>query len=712
MVSATSEGRKTIQKTDPVTKVGKWREASAGWQRQQRFLSADIGELPKVVNRRRRNKCAKSLKLFLETYFPQTTGLKPFSQDHVDAIGWIESCILHGGQFAQAVYRGFGKSTITENATLWAVLYGYRKLVYLLGANEESAESMLDSIKRELESNDLLMEDFPEICHGIRALEGKAQRCATQTYKGERTLIGWNADEVVLPTIGKSKASGCKIVTSGITAAGRGKRFKRPDGTQQRPDLILLDDPQTDESAASPTQVAKRLSILTKSIKQMSGHFTSIAILVNGTVIEPDDLMDQLTNVKKNPSWQSRKVKMVKSFSDHHEDLWLESYAAIRNTYDPETPGDQQRAHRAATAFYEAHRSDMDAGCQVSWEHCYREGVEVSAIQHAYNILIDDGDYVFNSECQNDPTPPSGDLVLLRPLQVAGKISGYDRGEVPPDCTTVTAFIDVQGKMLWWTVVAWDEAFRGYVLDYGAWPDQRRRYYTLADARVTLRTVLPGVDEEGCIYNGLVGLSEKILGKEWMRRDGAPARVNRCFVDAGWGQTSNTIKSFCRQSVYAPILYPSHGKGIKASQSPIADWQGRHWKKGHNWVISRPPGREIPSVTYDTNYWKKRVFDGLSMHAGSRGAIVLFKADTDIHSMIGQQLTSEVPVKTEANMRTVYEWNEIPGRDNHLWDCLVGSMVAASVNGLTRDIDVHKAAKRQRYSLADLQARKRGLVNR
>jgi len=47
----------------------------------------------------------------------------------------------------------------------------------------------------------------------------------------------------------------------------------------------------------------------------------------------------------------------------------------------------------------------------------------------------------------------------------------------------VTMFIDVQGKLLFWLVAAFEEDFTGYLLDYGAYPDQRRAYFTLRDAR-------------------------------------------------------------------------------------------------------------------------------------------------------------------------------------------------------------------------------------
>ena len=43
---------------------------------------------------------------------------------------------------------------------------------------------MLDSIKMELDGNDLLLEDFPEVVYPIQCLDGIANRCNGQLYQG------------------------------------------------------------------------------------------------------------------------------------------------------------------------------------------------------------------------------------------------------------------------------------------------------------------------------------------------------------------------------------------------------------------------------------------------------------------------------------------------------------------------------------------------
>jgi hypothetical protein len=85
------------------------------------------------------------------------------------------------------------------------VLYGHRDFVCLIGSDEGHAMDMLESIKMELDGNDLLLEDFPEVVFPIQCLDGIANRCNGQLYQGERTHIGWTAREIVLPTMPGSR---------------------------------------------------------------------------------------------------------------------------------------------------------------------------------------------------------------------------------------------------------------------------------------------------------------------------------------------------------------------------------------------------------------------------------------------------------------------------------------------------------------------------
>ena len=97
--------------------------------------------------------------------------------------------------------------------------------------------------KIELETNELLADDFPEVCFPIAALAGIANRCAGQLYQGQRTRITWTANEIILPTIKDSKSSGIVVRVAGVTGRIRGMKYKRSDGKSVRPSLVIIDDP-------------------------------------------------------------------------------------------------------------------------------------------------------------------------------------------------------------------------------------------------------------------------------------------------------------------------------------------------------------------------------------------------------------------------------------------------------------------------------------
>ncbi|MFQ5734586.1 MAG: hypothetical protein ACE5KM_21840 [Planctomycetaceae bacterium] len=234
------------------------RERSRDRNAEMSQSGRDIGDLPAVADADRKKQAATDFRFFCESYFPLTYHLA-FSPDHLKVIGKIEQAVLQGGLFAMAMPRGSGKTTICECACIWAVLNGHREFVCLIGSDEGHAMDMLDSIKMELDGSDLLLEDYPEVCYSIQCLEGIANRCNGQLHNGERTHIGWTAREIILPTIPDSEAGGAIIKVAGITGRIRGMKYKRADGKTVRPSLVVLDDPQTDESARSLSQCANRV---------------------------------------------------------------------------------------------------------------------------------------------------------------------------------------------------------------------------------------------------------------------------------------------------------------------------------------------------------------------------------------------------------------------------------------------------------------------
>ena len=651
------------------------RNAERDRQAEQSLAGRDIGQLPEVVNPDRKAACERNFQLFCESYFPETYALA-WSPDHLKVIEKIETAVLRGGLFALALPRGSGKTTITESAALWAMLYGHREFITLIGATESAALELLDSLKTELEVNERLAEDFPEVCYPVAQLEGIANRCAGQLYKGERTRITWTSNEIVLPTVEGSRASGIIVRVAGITGRIRGMKFKRSDGRNVRPSLVVIDDPQTSESAGSLEQTRKRVRVLAGDILGLAGPGQKISGIMPCTIIRPGDMADIILNRNTHPDWNGEKTRMVYRFPTNMK-LW-EEYAEIR-AEALRTEGNFQKA----TEFYLANREAMDAGAEVSWEARFNHD-EVSALQHAMNLKFQD-EAAFMSEYQNDPLPDdTADDSLLSVDEICAKINGLARRRVPLKCDRLTMFVDVQKALLFYVVIAWAEDFTGAVIDYGSWPDQHRHEYSLADANPSIQTLFPKAGFEGALYAALSALTDECLGREWEREDGAVLKIERALVDANWGQSTDVVYQFCRQSSHAGVILPSHGRYVGASSKPMTEYRKQQGDRlGFNWMIPNVAGkRAIRHVIYDTNYWKSFIHARLAVPVGDKGSLTLYGRIPGAHQLFAEHLTAEYRVKTQGRGRTVDEWKLKPqSHDNHFLDCVAGCAVCGSMLG-------------------------------
>ncbi len=679
------------------------RAKDAARKREDAEAVRDIGEMPAVLDPIRKAKARLNFRLFAQNYF-QNTFVLPFSPDHIKVIRKVETAVIEGGLFAMAMPRGSGKTSIVEAAGLWAAMYGHREFVLLIGATEPAAEQLLESIKTMIDSNPLLLADFPEVCFPIRALEGIANRCGGQLHRGERTHITFTDKEIVLPTIKDSPASGAIIKVAGLTGRIRGLKFMRQDGTASRPSLVILDDIQTDESAHSLSQCATRARLLAGAVLGLAGPKKKISGLLPCTVIRGGDVADVILDRKRHPEWNGERTQMVYRFPVE-EKLWAR-YAEIRADSFRQW-GDM----RDATTFYRAHRESMDEGAEIAWPENF-EPDELSGIQHAMNIRLTD-EAAFQAEYQNEPLADKGlgEEGQMTADQIAMKVNGMRRGQVPVGCDYVTAFVDVQGRLLYWIVCAWSQDFTGVILDYGAYPDQKRPYFSLRDAQRTLQKAAPGAGLEGAIYAGLDALTKDILARTWKRDDGAEMRLGFCLVDANWGASTDTVYLFCQQSPHAVQLMPSHGRYVGAGSLPFSQYTKKPGDRmGLAWRVPGVQGkRTVRHVLYDTNFWKSFVSARLAVRMGDAGCLSLFGKKPDDHTLLAEHLTAEYRVKTEGRERVVDEWKQRPDRpDNHWLDGLAGAAAAASMVG-AQLADMQRIAPprvRRVVNLAEVRARR------
>jgi hypothetical protein len=427
--------------------------------------SQDIAPIPEVEDYPRRQACRESFRLFCETYFAAAF-YRAWSEDHLRVIAKIEKAVREGGLFAFAMPRGSGKTTLARTAALWAVLYGYRPFVCLIGAADDRAKELLLPIKKHVLENLRLLADFPEAVYPLRCLENSSKRQLQQHCRGRLTHVHWGRGKLVFPTLEgddlpatlrqdgyeASPSCGSIITTTSLDANLRGQQHTRADGSVIRPSLVLLDDPQTRESARSADQTHKRLELLNGDVLGMAGPGEQISALMTSTKMYEGDLADTVLDREKSPEWDGECTRLVCAFPAN-ENLWNE-YAEVRCT----------QGKAAATEFYRQRQAAMDEGARVAWPARFdAKAGELSAVQHAMNLRLKVGLEAFAAEYQNEPAVPQMNDQTLTVDQVMEKTNGYKRREVPLAATKLTMFIDTHDRMLFYAVCAWQEDFTGYV---------------------------------------------------------------------------------------------------------------------------------------------------------------------------------------------------------------------------------------------------------
>jgi hypothetical protein len=423
------------------------------------------------------------------------------------------------------------------------------------------------------------------------------------------------------------------------------------------------------------------VEIVQGGVLGLAGPDKRIAGLLTCTIIRPGDAADQLTDRDKHPEWQGERSKLVYEWPTN-EKLWDE-YArlyleGLRN-------GDRGRA---ATEMYRKNRLPMDQGARVGWQERYPDDC-ISAIQHAFNLRLRDED-AFASEYQNEPLSHEEENEFLDADAICAKINGRAVGTIPTSCNHLALYEDVHDKLLYWVLVAWQDDFTGFVVDYGTYPDQERAYFTMRQATKTLGRVAQGAGREGAIYAGLKALNDKMLTKQWRRDDGAMMRVNMALVDERY--ETATIYKFINEYPCG-YIYPAMGLALSATSQPFhsrpnkpGERTGDHCRLTQ--IVGKAKGRHL---VIDTNHWKTFTHRRLATAAGDAGCLSIYgrrRADGEPasitqHRLLAEHLTAETHHVVVGPYGPADVWNNESGRDNHWFDCLVGCTVIASLLGCT-----------------------------
>lgn len=293
----------------------------------------------------------KFCRTFLGEQFSST-----WSTFHYDLVKALEDIIFNHKdeetKNVRAAPRGHAKSTFVSFAfPLWCICYGYKQTIIVISCSADMARLFLTRIREELEFNELIIKVFGK-------LQGSSK---------------WNNSEILTST-------GVYCVGKGAGQQMRGLNFK------SRPDLVIIDDLESEESVATETQRATLDKWFSSAVMKMGSPNCDFFFI--GTVLSYDSLLYKLLTLPTYSMWQRKIYRAVIKFSE--STLWLKWEEKMTNLSDPDP-------YNTAKKFYLKHKKEMLKGTKVLWES-QRENMYL----HLMETRLQDEE-AFNSEFQNDP---------------------------------------------------------------------------------------------------------------------------------------------------------------------------------------------------------------------------------------------------------------------------------------------------------------------
>lgn len=339
---------------------------------------------------------------FARAYFPEACFYPPcqFHHEQYEEMRWIEQ---NGGgaKIAIAAPRESAKSTLWN--TIYAInnaLYAKKHYIVIVSDSYDQAVGDLAKIKEQIEDNELILQDFG-------GLKGKS------TWKTDAILT--KNDVLII-----AKGSGQKI---------RGIKHKH-----YRPDLLILDDIEDDESVASPDQRKKLMNWFNKVVTKAGSTYTDIVVI--GTILHYDSL---LNNLLERPGYRRKKYQAVIKDSDSPLwDEWTEIYTDLTRSEHIDPVTGEAGNVKQAREFFQKHKEEMTAGVELIWP----EAKDIYYYKCAY---IDEGPAAYNSEFQNNPVDPTESWITFEDFHYYD--GPNDAGLPPlPQCVTKGACDPSLGK--------------------------------------------------------------------------------------------------------------------------------------------------------------------------------------------------------------------------------------------------------------------------
>lgn len=494
------------------------------------------------------------------------------------------------------------------------------------------------------------------MCFPFQVCNGSYRR--RQLYKGQSTEIQKTANNITFARL--QDADGNELPTSASTIAVRGisgglRGMKH--GTL-RPSCVLLDDLQTSETAESPEQVEKLLSLIRKDIMNLGGK-ERLSILQTATPICPDDLVEKLKN---DISWKTTIYKAIEKFPKdlkEKDSLWAQYF----KLFDAEQITGSN--HHESLDFYKKHQAQMDEGCEVfnPYRFSAKDG-HISAIQKMMEIQHTIGNAAFQSEYQMSPVKHSYSIDIA-PSKVVAKISKDKLLEVPDGHVFVAGAIDLNTS---YAATALLMAFK---------PDTTSQVIWHETFDMNVDQKLPDMAYNSAVHDKLLKICSHIksLG----------VKIDGLAIDAGgrnWDAVCNFTKAASRQVGIPLCAFVGRSSSMfnPYVRSRLRDAIGKTVLCG-NAQEHVKSGAGQKYVFFDADFYKVAAQKALICPIGAVGSCNIYFGDADEHRDFAIQVCNEKLISMQHKAgRDIYHWKSMEPHD--YLDCMSMCYAVAASQGI------------------------------
>jgi len=590
---------------------------------------------------------AKWLAYYCEDRFPL-----PFGDVHREIITACIRAMTQGTSITVAAPRGFGKTAVVWGMALYGVLTGLCRFPVVIGWKASAGAELLDQWLQALSNNERLAAAYPCQCRPFQdstasnRLKGILRKIDPETKAG--CDVRKTRGTVLLPDVREGDDTECliknprtmpQVALAGASMNGsiKGLNIGLLSGESLRPDIVLMDDPQDEQTADSETLVKKVIKKIDYGIRSLSGPRRRLTVMATVTCVNIGDVSEHLLT---RPGTEVIKTGQITSWPTGWEDDKSATRAAWDQWNDERLRGlENLDGGKRARAYYKANKAELSAGMAVSWRERYHagDGLRVGDPDALYAAMwdyYDLGEMAFMAERQNMPVKEGTTVFQLNPQIITAKTTERQAGIIPDGTRGIIAGIDVNfGVGLTWGVGAFT-AQTGHVIDYGRHD-------------MALTKDIPEQELARQVYEAMVMLGRGLAAK--------PYRIGLAVFDIrGWNyESAYNLSAMGSRATGIPLI---GGMGFGARQyKPSYKATGRRGSWWHETIDNK----QRKYIAYCSDFWRETAQKAWLGSIGSPGSCDLPAGN---HREFADQICREPLLsKMETPLGLRWEFASLPG---------------------------------------------------